>query len=379
MKRLSQIVAEIAAWLETPDTGKILGEMRRWDAAWWKMAQRAVLIQGVSAFLHENLPATDLYEHLPEIFRSYLAGEHEMNKKRLERMHAELAEILRAANRAGIPIMPLKGSALTTYYAPSMIWRPMSDIDLLVHPQDLAGVIAILRQMGYQSVKSASYHEQMDVPGSRVVCWDGEHPDNPRPVEIHTDQPYELVAGTPAPETSAYLWQGAREVDILGYKACLPRPEALYAFLSLHALVHFLMHSGRMVHWLDLALIAPSVRNVENFPHPQLCYPLSALAARALPRQFSGFDLTRLENAAPRRVRHWYRSVPLDEHCGLICDSGPRPHLRTTWEHWRPTPVRLALAYGDVPLAEAYARYAQGALKRLGAKLSGSEEGLARN
>ena len=257
MKRLSQIVAEIAAWLETPDTERILVEMRRWDAAWWRMAQRAVLIQGVSAFLHQNLPATDLYEHLPETFRSYLAGEYEMNKKRLERMHAELAEILRAANRAGITIMPLKGSALTTYYAPAMVWHPMSDIDLLVRPQDLAGVIAILHPMGYRPKKLTGPRIEMYLLDSQVVRWDGEHPDNPRPVEIHTNYPYDLVAGTLAPKTSAYLWQGAQEVEILGKKACLPRTEALYAFLSLHALVHFLMRSGRMVHWLDLGPIAP--------------------------------------------------------------------------------------------------------------------------
>lgn len=62
----------------------------------------------------------------------------------------ELTSILRAFAERQVPCVPLRGLALAeSFYGDSMA-RPMGDIDLLVHKEDLPRVAAILKELGFQ-------------------------------------------------------------------------------------------------------------------------------------------------------------------------------------------------------------------------------------
>ena len=64
----------------------------------------------------------------------------------------QLRLVLAATAAMGIAVMPLKGAALATRYYPAPALRPMSDLDLLVHPADLPRMAAVLRGLGYTAV-----------------------------------------------------------------------------------------------------------------------------------------------------------------------------------------------------------------------------------
>lgn len=61
---------------------------------------------------------------------------------------AERDVLFAAMPAAGISILPVKGSWLKEQY-PDIDYRQMSDLDILVHTQDVAKADALMRQMGY--------------------------------------------------------------------------------------------------------------------------------------------------------------------------------------------------------------------------------------
>ena len=286
---VNSILLELVTWLDQPEPDQAPETFRRWDDITWRTTQRVVFMQGIGPYLHDKLSASKMYGALPASFRDYLAQEYAMNVERLKRLHAELEAILRAANQARIEVMPLKGSLLTTHYYSKPAVRPMSDLDLLIHEQDRSSMANILNQLGYvcySPLIGFAHHESYLLPGSQVVKRGGEHPDNPRPVEIHVSAKRVLWADILTPDLTAELWEGAKPVDILGQRVWLPREGPMFAYLALHSLTHFLHQTGRMLHWLDLAYFAASVPDIDRLPDPNLVYPPVTLAARAMPSAF---------------------------------------------------------------------------------------------
>lgn len=70
---------------------------------------------------------------------------------RLVRLEQAGAQIVGQAARAGIPLLVLKGLALSATVYPAGVPRPMDDIDLLVREADLAGLTEILHAAGYRN------------------------------------------------------------------------------------------------------------------------------------------------------------------------------------------------------------------------------------
>ena len=211
-------------------------------------------------------------------------------------MHEELAAILAAAAAAGIEVMPLKGAILTTLPGTDPARRPMADLDLLVHPGDREPLAAVLTGLGYRREHDDAPHPTHDVfldpGGGRVAAHDGEHPDNPRRVEVHV-------------EVKRHLWGWATDDDLtddaLARRPCVARSSAsprrspdrraLLAHLAIHATSDLLVGRGRLVQWLDLGSVAPvRSRGSTRLPHPRVAYPSLRLAARALPRAMAAAE-----------------------------------------------------------------------------------------
>ena len=69
--------------------------------------------------------------------------------------------------------MPLKGARLAPHFYPTPALRPLSDLDLLVHPRDVARMGALLQARGYAEVDHAPSYvedERLDIE-SRDYCW----------------------------------------------------------------------------------------------------------------------------------------------------------------------------------------------------------------
>lgn len=64
----------------------------------------------------------------------------------------ELASILRAFQVRQVVCVPVRGLALAELLYGDIAARPMGDIDLLVHKEDLSGVATILKELGFHEV-----------------------------------------------------------------------------------------------------------------------------------------------------------------------------------------------------------------------------------
>lgn len=367
--RLNQLTAQMVAWLDTLASDRVLETVSRWDQATWQLAESVIATQGIGPYLRDMLPRTPIYAALPQPFRQWLAAEYAMNEERVRRLHQDLAAILRDANQAGIAVMPLKGGLLSARYYAAPALRPMADLDLLIQPEDEPALTALLEKRGYQYVYERignEHHRKFAGPGGHaVISPQSEHPDNPRPVEVHTELTRALWGRFASYDLTAFIWAESSEIELLGERAWSPAPDRLLTYLAAHALDHFFCMRGRVLHWLDLALVTQAVQRLDP-PDANWVYPPLALAARGLPGRFTAMDFSDLAQRTHPWLRQWAESVPLDGQCGLTLDEGPDP--ANWWKHelayWRPSPWRLALAYGHKPLPLMVVQHLATALNR---------------
>jgi hypothetical protein len=356
------LVRELATWLEGPDPVRA-ATIGRWSPSTWVAFRQVVTMHGLAPHLAARLPRSDVGEAMPPATLAWLAAQAGHNADRIRRMHDELGAILAAAAVAGIEVMPLKGAVLTTVPGADPARRPMADLDLLVRPADRTRMREVLVGLGYRSDperhRRPTHEVFVDAGGGRVVEPDGEHPDNPRKVELHVEVKRHLWGWVDDDELTDELWRGASRGRVLGQPATLPRPESLLAHLAIHATSDLLAGRGRLVQWLDLRVVAPLVAELGGLPHQRLAYPSLRLAQRVLPGALGGTDLTGLETQIPTGLVHWAATVRIDAGCGLTTGRPPDApaSLGARWERWRPDRWRLLVAYGDAPLPVALVRH----------------------
>jgi hypothetical protein len=169
----------------------------------------------------------------------------------------ELRRILKALNAQGIPVIVLKGAALAPTVYPDPALRPMRDLDLLVHRQDLEGALAALRRLDYRGLMRNYFRCHVFMQGGTG----GE-----TAVELH----WSLVdysagksfenAGRQEAGTVERLWSGAEVLRLDGGQEGLAlNPAAHLVYLCAHL---WKQHGGglRLLWCFDLHLLASSGR-----------------------------------------------------------------------------------------------------------------------
>ena len=377
---LSRCSATAIGWLTDPRPDAVASTTAGWSADDWEAARWAIQVHGIAGLLDRAFEATPNQAALPERLRAYLADQRALSGQRVARLLHELAGILRAAARAGIAVAPLKGSLLATGYYPEAGLRAMNDIDLLVRPPDEARMLELLAGLGYRQIARGWKHVALAHPDGAgpIVSYEGEHPDNPRSVELHT-RVAEQFWGIRY-DLTAEVWAGSQPGTICGADAQVLQPGALLHHLLVHASSDAIARRLRLLHLHDIALVAERVdragwdaivqaaraRREERLIFPALLlasryYP--AIPADLLPELQAGVppallqhlqtsDLDRLsfcntEPTTPAEKLCWFR--PGRERIGALRHMVlPDP---SEMAHWFPRMARPML----LPLA--YARY----------------------
>ena len=102
------------------------------------------------------------------------------------RLATEQATLEKALLRQGLPFAWLKGGWLTeASLYPDPAARPRADLDLFVPETFWPGVAEVLQGLGYRAAQRSWKHAVWLNADHRVVDLRGEHPDNPRTVEVH--------------------------------------------------------------------------------------------------------------------------------------------------------------------------------------------------
>jgi hypothetical protein len=117
----------------------------------------------------------------------------------------ELTKILSAFNQRGIPVISLKGIALAEMLYENPALRTMSDMDILVQPDDLKRASSLLIEMGYKQMTSPVYqaHPFHGAPYYKQTTF-------PIFIELHWDLEDEKLMSTPREK----IWGRAQTLQL---------------------------------------------------------------------------------------------------------------------------------------------------------------------
>ncbi len=216
-----------------------------WSDFEWRVAMAAAAMHGMSGLLHSRSRWQG-----PGVWQAFLADQKQQGLLRQRRITGLLAQLDQAGRAQGISMLAMKGSALLALGLYSDGERPMSDIDLLVRPENHDRTLKLLQAMGYVAELDIARHVCMRPAGWPSAVAFGEHADNAVKIELHT-RIYE-----PLP---------LREVDITGLEFPADARDGINAYPSNVALMrHLLLHTAgniragslRFIQLHDIALLA---------------------------------------------------------------------------------------------------------------------------
>ena len=164
-------------------------------------------------------------------------------------LFAELTQVVRMLNRLEIPVVVLKGPDVAQRFYPESGLRPYSDIDILIHESDLAQVMALLKDRGYEDKNEADDpdpHRLHDCHGifQRIFM---NHTTG-HIVEVHCDH---LQIGL-EPVSMDKIWTRSSEAKFASASANVLEPHDLFVQLCVHLNRH---GYERLVWFKDIDLL----------------------------------------------------------------------------------------------------------------------------
>jgi hypothetical protein len=216
----------------------------------WAYVLNAAEKQGVSALLRQWLVGENSIA-TPDWARTALDatywGQHFRNRFLLD----AFADVLARVAAIGLPVMPLKGAALVQGYYPAAALRPMSDLDLLVRPDDAERMADLLHDCGY-------------LPAARPATSDGDreyafvsHRAEGAVIIEYRSEPLDPITGFPASldvvlttrlrAHAARMWERGTPGEFGGAPVVRIAPEDLLLHITSHLATR---HAGFRLLWL---------------------------------------------------------------------------------------------------------------------------------
>lgn len=324
----------VIVWVQRPPTAPVV-----WDEAQCEAARWAMQVHGIGPLLYKQWAATPAWAYIPAALQPWLQEQYEQNCRRAALLKQELEDLLASTANDGIPVVPLKGSALIFHYYGDPALRPMADIDVLVRPQDEAQATTCLEALGYTLESATLRHRSFAHPTvNTVASSSGEHPDNPRGVQVHTAIS-EQFWGSRYTLTEE-LWQG--QVAPFGsQQGWLSNPLTLFQHLLVHASADIMAGKARFIRLYDLLLVAARLTPQDwqtlvaagvTRREARWLYASLALACRYLPLTIPPFVLEQLAKHSPPALVNWLEQTTLE----TISFCNPRRvalNERFCWHH----------------------------------------------
>lgn len=207
------------------------------DVLWTSTATLAVW-QGVAPRLARSLVVSGVATGVPHGVGEGLQSAYLTTMARNLALRCELERVVRELHRHHIDVMLLKGAAMVPGVHRDPGVRPMDDLDLLVHRDDLALADRVVRELGY--LPSDSPPATIPLHGSSSADSAPHHlaalvrADGTVTIELH----HKLGdSGSPLDFDVAGLWARAVPCTVGGVTCLRPSDEDLLAHVGLHFLV----------------------------------------------------------------------------------------------------------------------------------------------
>jgi len=211
-----------------------------------------------------------LYHHLaeqknavPTHILKALKDEYQKQAFRSLRTQAQITRLVNEAHKREIPVILLKGAALSRWLYNDIALRPMSDIDILCRDEDIPGMKRMLSDLGYYQREGGSqsrFIEDISTEWSHLPQF---HLKNGLPVEVHKNIFGKCAEGG---SKKQLLWETATRVETNGTSFYRLSTECL----SLHLLLHLYNHmiNGSMAfYWItDILELNRKTNSTLNWP-----------------------------------------------------------------------------------------------------------------
>jgi len=202
---------------------------RDWSSDDWQAVVAEADRHGLVPLLQHRLQRRFPAEQVPPPAKGFLQrGHRACAVKNFLRFRA-LAPALAGLAQAGIPVIVLKGAYLAVMVYENMSLRPMSDVDLLLRPEDVLRADPILAQAGFQRQELAAtlaqglnefHYRQRSGQVQLEAHWELYAPDYPFRFDLEG------------------MWRTAVPVKIAGAEALAFAPEDQLIHLASHAAIH---------------------------------------------------------------------------------------------------------------------------------------------
>ena len=205
----------------------------------WEQCYQLIAANGVAPLVHSIIRDQGIF---PPILEQKLQKAHEHNRVRNIYLFSELKTVLSRFEVAGIPTILLKGVALSKEIYADVALRPLTDMDLLVHPEETESALNILKSLGYDSLMPERGEKSSLLFENEVLLV------KPGPLRTVIEIHWSLLD---SPHYQHYLdinwfWQTTDKLDFFGAPTFIFSPEAQLLHLCSHLMLH---HSGRSLLW----------------------------------------------------------------------------------------------------------------------------------
>jgi hypothetical protein len=209
-----------------------VAELGREVRSEWTATMRSAQWHGVAPRLARSTVVNELTDVVPRDVDGQLQADYFATMARNLARRRELGRLADELRRHQIDVMVLKGAALVplVHHDPGV--RPMDDLDLLVHPDDLPHAEQVVQAAGYRSSDTTPATAQPDDDHHHLPSLVRD--DGTFTVELH----HKLgSSGSPPDFDVAGVWARALPFDA-GDTTCLrPSDEDLLAHVGLHFLI----------------------------------------------------------------------------------------------------------------------------------------------
>ena len=175
---------------------------------------------------------------VPENVASVLRDCYRDSARRSLILTARLFVLLDAFEAEGIPVVPLKGPVLAESLYPDPLLRPFSDLDLLIHKQDVPAALRLLTQgLPTQERYALGAHlARLSLPAlMKLNCELLFRQERMPQVDIQWDT---AQPGYPFRFDVEILWRSLGRTRIGGREVASPSAESLLLFLCVHGAKH---------------------------------------------------------------------------------------------------------------------------------------------
>jgi hypothetical protein len=281
-----------------------------WTEFEWAVARAVSAMHGISSLL-----ATHLRWHGPPAWDEFLHQQREQTLACYDRIGRLLAQLSRAAERAGLPLVALKGSALRQFSLHHPGDRPMGDIDLLVRPGDAELAARVIQSLEYRCAYRARRHDVFMPVDDSVPHAYAEDKRNPLRIELH-QRISEPLPVEPV-DITELIWPAQVRAGINPYASFA----ALLRHVALHTCGNMRANAMRFLQIHDCALLArrmgPNDWAELMGPDPRLSawwlYPALSLAERYVPGSVPANVLAGFAVLCPRRLRQRFDRCEVSE------------------------------------------------------------------